>query len=172
MYRLNHVARVAALGALAVLASCDRKDTVLGPVTPPGGDIFASYVALGNSITAGYQSGGINDSTQRQSYARLLANQMGTQYHYASLQGRGCTPPIANTQTGALVGVGSTGQTCDLRAGASVTDILNNVAVPGARVLDPISTSTVASNALTMFILGGKSQVSKALDARPTFATT
>ena len=171
MYRLNHVARVAALGALAVLASCDRKDTVLGPVTPPGGDIFASYVALGNSITAGYQSGGINDSTQRQSYARLLANQMGTQYHYASLQGRGCTPPIANTQTGALVGVGSTGQTCDLRAGASVTDILNNVAVPGARVLDPISTSTVASNALTMFILGGKSQVSKALDARPTFAT-
>jgi lysophospholipase L1-like esterase len=52
-----------------------------------------------------------------------------------------------------------------------VTDILNNVAVPGARVLDPISATTVASNALTTFILGGKTQVQKALDAQPTFAT-
>jgi lysophospholipase L1-like esterase len=52
-----------------------------------------------------------------------------------------------------------------------VTDILNNVAVPGARVLDPISGTTVASNALTTFILGGKSQVQRALDAQPTFAT-
>ena len=168
MYRLNHLARVAALGALVVVASCENKATLLGPATPPGGDIFASYVALGNSITAGYQSGGINDSTQRQSYARLLATQMGTQYHYASLAMPGCPPPIANGLTGALL---STATPCALRVGASVTDVLNNVAVPGARVLDPISSSTVASNALTQFILGGKTQVSRALDARPTFAT-
>jgi len=171
MNRLNHLTRVAAFGALVGLAACESKSTVLGPTTPAGGDIFTSYVALGNSITAGYQSAGINDSTQRQSFARLLAIQMGTQYHYASLQGRGCTPPIMNGLTGLLYGTGSTATTCDLRAGASVTDVLNNVAVPGARVLDPTSTSTVASNALTTFILGGKSQVAKALDAQPTFAT-
>jgi lysophospholipase L1-like esterase len=52
-----------------------------------------------------------------------------------------------------------------------VTDVLNNVAVPGARVLDPTSASTVASNALTTFILGGKTQVQRALVANPTFAT-
>jgi len=52
-----------------------------------------------------------------------------------------------------------------------VTDILNNVAVPGARVLDPTSTSAPASNALTTFILGGKSQVQRALDANPTFVS-
>jgi len=144
---------------------------LLGPTVPAGGDMFKSYVAIGNSITAGFQSNGINDSTQRQSYARLLAGQMGTQYHYASLAGRGCTPPIANTQTGALVGTGSTSSTCDLRAASSVTDILNNVAVPGARVLDPTSSSTVASNALTTFILGGMTQVQRALQAEPTFAT-
>jgi hypothetical protein len=88
MYRLNHLGRVAALGAVVGLAACEAKDTVLGPTTIGTGDIFHSYVALGNSITAGYQSGGINDSTQRQSFARLLAVQMGTQYHYASLAGR------------------------------------------------------------------------------------
>lgn len=171
MHRLNHLARVAAVGAVAALAACDSHNTVLGSPAPAGGAIFKSYVALGNSITAGFQSNGINDSTQRQSYARLLAMQMGTQYHYASLAMPGCTPPIANTQTGALVGTGSTGTTCALRVGSSVTDILNNVAVPGARVLDPISSSTVASNALTTFILGGKSQVARALDASPTFAS-
>ena len=167
MYRLNRLTRVAALSSLAVLASCERKDTLLGPVTPSGGDIFTSYVALGNSITAGYQSGGINDSTQRQSYARLLSIQMGTQYHYASLQGRGCTPPIANTQTGALVGTGSTSTTCDLRAGSSVTDVLNNVAVPGARVLDPTSTSTVASSSSWWTETSRMREVSSARSTRP-----
>ena len=171
MYRLNNLGRVAALGVVVGLAACEAKDTVLGPTTIGTGDIFHSYVAIGNSITAGFQSGGINDSTQRQSYARLLAIQMGTQYHYASLAGRGCTPPIANGLTGALSGTGSTSTTCDLRAVSSVTDVLNNVAVPSARVLDPISASTVASNALTTFILGGKTQVTRALDAKPTFVS-
>ena len=170
MYRLNNLGRVAALGVVVGLAACEAKDTVLGPTTIGTGDIFHSYVAIGNSITAGYQSGGINDSTQRQSYARLLAIQMGTQYHYATLAGRGCSPPIVNGLTGALP-TGTTSSTCDLRTVASVTDVLNNVAVPGARVLDPISSTTVASNALTTFILGGKTQVSRALDAKPTFVS-
>jgi lysophospholipase L1-like esterase len=170
MLRLNTLTRVAALGAVVALAACSDKPNPLGPSTPVGGDIFKSYVALGNSITAGYQSGGINDSTQRQSYAFLLAGQMGTQYHYAALAKPGCPAPIANTQTGARVG-GVASTVCAFRIGSSVTDILNNVAVPGARVLDPSSSSTVASNALTTFILGGKSQAQRALDARPTFVT-
>jgi lysophospholipase L1-like esterase len=58
-----------------------------------------------------------------------------------------------------------------VRSTASVTDVLNNVGVPDARVLDPISPSTVASNALTTIILGGKTQVQRALDARPTFVS-
>jgi lysophospholipase L1-like esterase len=170
MFRLNNLSRVAALGALLALAACDTDKDVVGVRTPPGGDLFKSYVAIGNSITAGYQSSGINDSTQRQSYARLLAMQMGTTYHYAALAMPGCPPPVANTATGARVGAG-TSTTCALRTTSSVTDYLNNVAVPGARVLDPTTGSTVASNALTTFILGGMTQVQRALQARPTFAT-
>ncbi|MDB4899035.1 MAG: lipolytic protein family [Gemmatimonadetes bacterium] len=171
MYRLSTLTRVAALGAFVALGGCEATRNVLSPEKLPAGEIFRSYVAIGNSITAGYQSGGILDSTQRQSYAFLLAKQMGTQFHYPSLQGRGCTPPIANGLTGALYGTGSTSTTCDGRAPSSVTDILNNVAVPGARVLDPINRSTVASNPLTNLFLGGKSQVERAIDAHPTFAT-
>jgi lysophospholipase L1-like esterase len=167
---MTTLTRVAILGAATALLACSENRDLLGTGTATGGDIFKSYVAIGNSITAGYQSSGINDSTQRQSYARLLAGQMGTQYHYAALSLPGCPPPLANVLTGARVG-GATAPPCALRITTSVTDILNNVAVPGARVLDPTSATTVASNALTTFILGGKSQVQRALDARPTFAT-
>ncbi len=174
MFRLNLPIRVVAAATLVSAAACFSADssttTVLGNSTPAGGDIFKSYVALGNSITAGFQSNGINDSTQRQSYALLLARAMGTQYHYPSLASPGCTPPIANTQTGALFGNAPPG-TCALRSTSSVTDVLNNVAVPGARVLDPTSPTTVASNTLTQFILGGKTQVQRALDAKPTFVS-
>jgi len=170
MLRMTTLTRVAILGAATALLACSENRDLLGTGTATGGDIFNSYVAIGNSITAGYQSGGINDSTQKQSYAKLLAGQMGTQYHYAALATPGCPPPINNGLTGARLG-GTTAPPCALRTTSSVTDILNNVAVPGARVLDPTSATTVASNALTTFILGGKSQVQRALDANPTFAT-
>jgi hypothetical protein len=54
---------------------------------------------------------------------------------------------------------------------ADTNEILTNVAVPGARVLDPSSVSTVASNTLTQIILKGKSQVQQALRAKPTFVS-
>jgi lysophospholipase L1-like esterase len=171
MYSPKHIARAAAIGAVLVVAACESDRDVFGPNPPTGGEIFRSYVAIGNSITAGVQSGGINDTTQRQAYPRLLAIQMGTPYRYAALTAPGCPPPVINFQTQARLGTGSTGTTCLARSASSVTDVLNNVGVPDARVLDPISPSTVASNALTTIILGGKTQVQRALDARPTFVT-
>jgi hypothetical protein len=171
MYSPKHLARVAVVGCLLAFAACESSRDLFGPNPPRGGEIFRSYVAIGNSITAGWQSGGINDSTQQQAYPRLLAIQMGTPYQYASLVAPGCPPPVNNFQTQARVGTGSTGTTCLVRSTASVTDFLNNVGVPDARVLDPVSPSTVASNALTTIILGGKTQVQRALDARPTFVS-
>jgi lysophospholipase L1-like esterase len=170
MYRLTNLTRVAAVAALVALAACESKRDILQPTLSGGNEMFRSYVALGNSITAGWQSDGINGDTQRQSYARLLAGQMGTQYHFASLRLPGCQPPVVNFVTQARVS-GAPAGFCALRDTSSVTDVLNNVAVPDARVLDPTTSSTVASNALTTFILGGKTQVQRALDAQPTFAS-
>jgi lysophospholipase L1-like esterase len=150
--------------------SCSGDHFVLQPTLNGGNELFRSYVAIGNSITAGWQSDGIYDGTQQQSYARLLAGQMGTQYHYASLAAPGCQPPVVDFVKQTRLG-GFPAGFCALRATTSVTDVLNNVAVPDARVLDPTSASTVASNALTTFILGGKTQVQRALDARPTFVS-
>ena len=65
MYSPKHLACAAAIGAAVVVAACDSDRDVFGPNPPSGGEIFRSYVAIGNSITAGWQSGGINDSTQQ-----------------------------------------------------------------------------------------------------------
>lgn len=169
MSRVTNLVRgTAALAIVAGITACSTDAKVFG--TSPRNDMFASYVALGNSITAGYQSGGINDSTQRRAYPALLAAAMQTRYAYPSLTMPGCTPPVANFQTQALVGNAPAG-TCALRSTASITEALNNVAVPGATVIDPVSPTTPFSNTLTTLILGGKTQVAKALDAEPTFAT-
>lgn len=170
MLRIKTLVR-GAIGTAVVgtALSCTSDHTVLMPaVADP---IFTSYVSLGNSITAGYQSGGINDSTQQRSYAVLLSRQMHTRFAYPALAGRGCAPPTANFLTQARVGTGSTAATCDLRLAGSVTDVINNVAVPGAASADPDAATGPNGNALTTLFLGGKSQVQRALEAKPTFAT-
>jgi lysophospholipase L1-like esterase len=168
--QLRAGALAAALALSAVIAACG-KDSVDIVAAPKAVDpIFQSYVALGNSITAGYQSGGINDSTQRQSYARLVAQQMGARYAYASLAGPGCPPPVNNFLLQTRVG-GGTSSTCFLRNPASATRVLNNVAVPGAFAIDPTASTSATANLLTQLVLGGKTQVQKALDAQPTFVS-
>jgi lysophospholipase L1-like esterase len=165
--------RVGALAAaaLTIAAVACTKDAIdVNEPTPALNPIFQRYVALGNSITAGYQSGGINDSTQRESYARIVAQQMHTGYVYPALAGPGCAPPVVNFLTQARFG-GGTSSTCFLRDPATTLLIQNNVAVPGATSADPTAATTKASNILTQLFLGGKTQVQRALDAQPTFVS-
>jgi len=164
------------MGTAAAFLACNADNAVLGPT--PIDPLFTSYVALGNSITAGYQSGGINDSTQAQSYAVLLAKQMHTRFAFPALNKPGCPPPVNNLLTQTRVTLAgqpaSTSTTCLLRASAGIGATLNNVAVPGIASADPIAvggTAANANNALVELILGGKTMVAKALDASPTFAT-
>jgi lysophospholipase L1-like esterase len=171
MIRKQWLARGAialALGATA--AGCSDTKEIVRP-TPPLDPIFTSYVSLGNSITAGLQSGGINSTTQSESYAVLLAQKMGTPFSVPYLQLPGCPPPIDNILTGHRVGDG-TGESCALRADIDGQTVINNVAVPNATSSDPTDPlGAGANNALSTIILGGKTQVQRALQARPTFAS-
>jgi lysophospholipase L1-like esterase len=175
MSRTHLVARGALALGLGALLACDNNTNgnILGP--SPVNAMFQSYVAVGNSITAGFQSDGINDSTQKQSYALLLARVMGTRYAYPSLSMPGCAPPISNFLTQSRVTLAgqpaSTAATCNLRSPTSVTAALNNVAVPGYGSADPDAQVAPNQNPLGELFLGGKSMVQRALDVHPTFAT-
>ena len=74
MSRTTSLRALATVVGLAVVNSCSPySNDVFAPRPSPGG-IFDQYVAIGNSITAGYQSGGLIDSTQRRAYPFLLAD--------------------------------------------------------------------------------------------------
>jgi len=166
--RLRGAALIAAVG---LAAACEQSADIVRPAPTPGNDLFRSYVNIGNSIGAGYQSGGIVDSTQLQSYAVLFANQVGTRFAVPLLKDPGCPPPLTDFVTQARLG-GAAAASCAFRDPASVTGIINNVAVPGALAADPTANGNgPGSSILTQLILGGETQVQRALEAKPTFVT-
>lgn len=169
--QLRTVAAGLALALPLLTGACVESDRLVTPNTDPENAIFARYVAVGNSITAGFQSAGINDSTQRRSYAAMLARASGFPYFYASLQGRGCPAPFTNNVTQERIGGGGPTD-CDLRA-PDHHPWLSNVAVPGATSFSPVDNLSPGanSNALTTFILGGRTQVQAMQDAQPTLVT-
>jgi hypothetical protein len=176
----RRVSQLAALSVALVAAGC-HQDDLFTPQPPAyaGGAMFARYVSFGNSITAGFQSGGLNDSLQRLGYPVVLAKAMGTPFFYPSLNNPGCPPPIDSLfkPTPHRVG-GLTAAACFLRA-ATVPPYLNNVAFPGADVLALLNTNytpppprpPTASDAYKLFLLGGRTELQRAREARPTFVT-
>jgi hypothetical protein len=173
---IRGVSLAAGVGLLLAAAGCSN-ETLTPPAVPAytGGAMFQRYVALGNSITAGFQSGGINDSTQQRAYPKLVAAAMGGfPYYYPSLAAPGCPPPIDTlfTASGAPHRLaGGTDSTCAYRAGTA-PPYLSDVAVPGATVLDPYHAGpTPSANALTLVILGGQSQVEAMRASAPTFVS-
>src|SRR6266566_1276523 len=171
MIRTNRFS-AAVLGLVLAAAACndDQLNRPYGnmPVDP----LFARYVSMGNSITAGFQSGGINDSTQQQSYAVLLAQAMRSPFFSPLLSRPGCPPPYTNVFTQARVG-GGTSTTCALRKIPNPPPpYVSNTAVPGAWVIDIYNNGAGAHpNTLTQFILGGLTQVEMMARAHPTFVT-
>ncbi len=167
--------RAAALGLLVGLLAC-QDDTLLRPSTlTPIDPMFARYVSMGNSITAGFQSAGINDSTQVLAYGNLLARQMQTPYFQPLLNRPGCPPPIVNVFLRTVVGPPlNPALPCALRKPQPVPPpFLNDVAVPGAGSEDVLTNLSPNSspNTLTTILLGGLSQVEAMQRANPTFVS-
>jgi lysophospholipase L1-like esterase len=170
MTRTTKLFTAAALGV--VLASACQNDQLFRPANfVPIDPLFERYVSFGNSITAGVQSAGINDSTQIQAYPVLLASAMGSPFFVPYMNRPGCPPPYTNVYTQARV---LPAVPCALRRAQTVPPpFISNVAVPGATSVSPFNNLDPGSNSngLTTFILGGLTQVQMAARAKPTFVT-
>src|SRR6267154_2738324 len=166
----------AVLGYALVATACNNDQLNRPFGSTPVDPLFDRYVSMGNSITAGFQSGGINDSTQLQSYAVQLAHAMRSPFFPPLLNRPGCPPPITNVFAQPVptrVG-GGTATTCALRKIPNPPPpYISNTAVPGAEVEDILSNSDTASNpnTLTQFILGGLTQTQMLERAHPTFVS-
>ena len=177
MHRTTRLIGTAAVGFLLGVGAC-HNDVLFTPSTFLNRDpLFDRYVSMGNSITAGYQSDGINDSTQLQSYAVLLSRQMATPFFVPLMNKPGCAPPIDTVFRPSGVPHrlgGGTSTTCALRETQAVPPpYLNNVAVPGASVLDGTTNLDPAAhpNIYTTFFLGGLTQTQMMKIVDPTFVT-
>ncbi|THF85540.1 SGNH/GDSL hydrolase family protein [Deinococcus sp. KSM4-11] len=146
-----------------ILASCAPQF-----VPRPDATLFTGYVALGDSITAGYQSASLTPASQRASYPHLLGQRAGLDVPMPEIGDPGCPPPV-----------GVMGQpNCE----RSHPDIISPVvAVPGAKVHDVLATTdTQVVNPdpqlydarLYRAILGsGTTQLEAAIARKPVFVT-
>lgn len=178
------LAGVAAVAALAFLvASCGdfKKSSVVNPPSNSPLD-FTTYVALGNSLTAGYQNGALYKSAQLYSYPNLIAQQTGSQNFQQPLisdPGIGGRLKIVS-----LVGpvIGSDPVQGGSPLNLSLNRPYNNLGVPGAILYDLIDTSNFQakglpprSNPFFGIVLRssafGSSAVAQALNLKPTFVS-
>ena len=160
----NHA--VALLLALPLYAGCYSDDSLNPPATPPvpsGGAVFQRYVSMGNGIAAGFQSGGINDSTQQRAFPVLLAAAAGADFVIPHLNMPGCPSPYVNNVTRTHVGGVPDATYRSICFGRqSNTGAINNVAVPGAGVQDMFSnfaTPVSIYEQLSAFFLGGRTEI-------------
>jgi hypothetical protein len=169
---LRHLAAFVGL-ALPLAMGCRSDESLNAPDLSNNKGLLTRYVSMGNSITAGFQSAGINDSTQLQSYAVLFAHQAGAPFFVPLLNKPGCPAPFDINSTNPPHRLSGTGDTdCSLRDPAPLP-YLSNVAVPGVTSFGVADNSNPAggTNQLTQFILGGRTQVKAMMDAQPTFVS-
>src|SRR5688500_12685011 len=96
MTRLTRGSTLATLLAASLLSGCAAENERLIDLDDsPGAPLLTRYVSLGNSITAGFQSGGLTDSLQLRAYPVLVARQAEVPFSVPLLAKPGCPPPYA-----------------------------------------------------------------------------
>ncbi len=179
-----------ALGTL-MLFSCDFSDNVKNITTNSGTADFSTYIALGNSLTAGYQDGALYKSGQENSYPAMIAKKMELSYNFSQ--------PLMADDLGGIPSVGLPNKFVlattaaglrPVRAEGTGTSTLQNIykgntfhnlGVPGAKVahlLAPgygnpaglVATPATANPYYVRFASSTESSViADALAAKPTF---
>lgn len=181
MRRLNVFILASALAVLALVAGCASIDPIEQPEFSSGTADFTRMVAIGNSLTAGFQNNGLVEARQASSYAAQIARQMGKSV---------LTAGVATNQPGEFVipGYGAPGTAGSLElltllpptiapiqvAGGPVNTtypgVYNALAVPGANASDVLNTVTSASNPLFDLVLRGQgTMIQQAAAMQPTF---
>jgi len=174
--RTNRLLATAILAFLLSGVSCEDEHLLRPGSVHPVDPMFERYVAIGNSITAGFQSLGINDSLQSVAYPVLVAQAMGSPFLVPYMNRPGCPSPIDTIRTQHRLG-GLPATFCALRrAQAFPPPFLSNIAIPGAELLEAFNYSDPsivrsATDVYRTFLLGGYTQVQAARRARPTFVS-
>lgn len=132
------------VAALFLIVACEPK--IDEPTWSAGSADFSKYVALGNSLTAGYADGALYTSAQANSYPAILADR------FAKVGGGAFVQPVVTNEAGLFAGKRVLGYATDCKNVTSLSPVLdsgtptglpaglapvgyavNNFGVPGAK---------------------------------------
>lgn len=80
---MKHIHYIIITWGLLFISSCDFSESVEDARTHSGSADFSTYIALGNSLTAGYQDGALYKEGQEHSYPAMIAKGMNLSYDFA-----------------------------------------------------------------------------------------
>jgi lysophospholipase L1-like esterase len=133
---------------------------------------FSRYVAVGDSLTAGFMSGGLSQTAQRNSYPFLIYRQatgQTTGFQQPLVSPPGIPAQLELRSLSPLVVAPRAGQGAPTNL--TFAGIYNNLAVPGARVHDLVATVTDNGGLHDLILRGRGTQLQQAVAFRPTFVS-
>lgn len=172
------------------ITSCEDRSEITGidPILngKSGNADLTRFVTIGNSLTAGYQSGSLYESAQIYSYGNLIAKQVNTKYEMPIIgdPGTGGRMEVqALTATGAII---TNNTAVGTPKNLSYPAPYNNLGIPGALTYDVLAATNSNNCASALFanspnplfdlILRNQganqsTQLQQALSLQPTFVT-
>ncbi|OGV05969.1 MAG: hypothetical protein A2499_03600 [Stygiobacter sp. RIFOXYC12_FULL_38_8] len=145
MKYINRFLLLSLLLVFFAVAGCEDRSELNQPTAPSTGQVsFERFVVMGNSLTAGYQSGSLYQSAQVFSFSKQIANLVSAKFEQplASDPGLGSRIEVASVSPFALKTNKSVGAPINLSYAAPY----NNLGVPGAFVYDIVNTTKTADS--------------------------
>ncbi|NUN08769.1 MAG: hypothetical protein HUU54_06295 [Ignavibacteriaceae bacterium] len=130
-------------------AGCEDRSELTAPSTTvnTGTADFSSFASIGNSITAGYQSGSLYNSAQMYAFGNLIAKQVGATYAYPNYSDPGTPGRIEIVNITATGLVTRTNTTAGTPTNTTYPKPYNNLGVPGALLYDVVNATSSANSA-------------------------
>jgi long-chain fatty acid transport protein len=166
-FKMKNHRRSAVLGLafLALAVSGHAQTGVLN--TPPN---FKTYVALGDSLTAGVSSASLVQTHQVRSYPALLAQQAGVaDFQQPLVSEPGIPPELTLMSLLPATVIAPKAATPGSPLNLTLPRPYNNLGVPGATSIDCLSTTSGGAHDLVLRGLG--TAVQEAIALKPTFIT-
>jgi len=158
-----------------LLFSCAEKEPLEPKVAQLGELDFSRYLALGNSLTAGFLSGGLVETYQKISFPALIARQAGVpedQFQQPLISEPGIPPLLELQSYPPNLDISPKSATPGQPTNLTYAGIYNNLAIPGATVHDLVATTTSATNPFFDIVLRGQgTAIQQAVAFNPTFVT-
>ncbi|HTM57104.1 MAG TPA: SGNH/GDSL hydrolase family protein [Candidatus Udaeobacter sp.] len=135
-----------AAAAVALIAGCSKITALVAPGLKSGSADFSVYVAMGTSISAGFESGGLVVTHQQRSFPWLFAHQVHAQsFTIPSISPDGIPPLLQIISLSPLI-VSNAGRVLGAPTNLAQPSAYHDMGIPGAVVFDVADSSAYHSS--------------------------